>query len=80
MLNLLRQAQPRMRRVAVFSNANNSGVAAMVRALRLAAEPASIEVVSLMVRSTTDLEPAFARIDAERVDGVIFPVDRPSST
>jgi ABC-type uncharacterized transport system substrate-binding protein len=75
MLDLLRQAQPRMRRVAVFSNANNSGVAAMVHALRLAAEPASIEVVSLMVRSTTDLEPAFARIDAERVDGVIFPVD-----
>lgn len=75
MLEFLRQAVPGVRRVAVMFNSNNAGSGSVLRRVQSAARSASIEAMPVDIRSVGEIEPAFKRIDAERVDGIIIQGD-----
>lgn len=75
-LQLLKQAAPRSRRVAVFDfKYVDPNVTPFVQQRRLAAEAAArglgLTLVAVGVNSADDLDQAFALIDRERVDAVM---------
>ena len=68
---LLREAVPQLSRVAVIWNPTNPALADAFRETEAAARALLVEVQSLQVRSSDDLEPAFAAASREHAEAVL---------
>jgi len=69
-LELLRDALPRTKRVAVLINPGNASNAPILQAMELAAGPLKLEVPQFGARGPSELEGVFAAMAAKRVDAV----------
>jgi putative ABC transport system substrate-binding protein len=69
-LELLRDALPRTRRVAVLINPDNPSNAPILRAMELAAGPLKLEIPQFGARGPGELEGVFAAMVAKRVDAL----------
>ena len=78
-LQLLKEALPQARRVAVIWNSDNPGPASVVRELEQAAPHFGHSLQALPARSGSDLPGAFEAITKGRVD-VVFALDDPFIT
>ena len=67
-LELLRDAIPRLRRVAVLANPDNAGTGQSLHAMEIAAKALNVTLLRLNVRSPADLDGAFAAMAKENVD------------
>jgi putative ABC transport system substrate-binding protein len=73
-LELLKEALPRLVRVAILANPGHPGEQAELRESRVAAHRLGLAVQYLAVRSAADFEPAFDAIARERAEAIIaFP-------
>ena len=61
-LEILRDAVPALRRVAVIGNADNAGAMAEMRLVQAAARTLSLEIDRLEIRRAEDIVPAFERL------------------
>jgi putative tryptophan/tyrosine transport system substrate-binding protein len=75
LLELLRDTVPRLARVAVLWNATNPVKVLDFDKTRQAAQALGLTVSSIEVRSSADLEMAFAKIVRDRPDGLLPLVD-----
>ena len=73
LLQLLKEAVPRLRSVAVFSNPTNEAAAPMVKLLRADAERYGIRAQFVEVSSPGDFEAAFAAIRRENTESILLP-------
>jgi len=69
-LELLREAFPRMKRVAVLNNPDNSSSVAILQAMELAATSLKLEIQQFDVRGPNEFESAFAAMAAKGVDAI----------
>lgn len=69
-LELLRDALPRTKRVAVLINPDNPSNAPILRAMELAAGPLKLEIPQFGARGPDELEGVFATMVAKRVDAL----------
>jgi putative ABC transport system substrate-binding protein len=74
-LELLLQAVPAARRIAVLFNPTHAAADAQLRELRTAAVRLGLEVSAHEVRANHDLEGAFAAMAARRVDALLVVAD-----
>ena len=74
-LELLRDAVPRISRVAVLSNPGNPGNAPQVRAAETAARALHMHLQLVAVRAPSEIDQAFATITAGRADALLLAVD-----
>ena len=70
-LELLKEAVPSLTRVAILAIAGLPGHAEMIREAKEAAPALDLDIVPIRVRAAADLAPAFARMKAERIDGIV---------
>jgi putative ABC transport system substrate-binding protein len=73
LLQLLKEAAPRLRNVAFFSNSTNETADAFVKQLRADAAAAGMEVQIVEVRGPGDFEPAFAAIRRANTESILLP-------
>jgi putative ABC transport system substrate-binding protein len=73
-LELLKEAVPKLGRVAVLSNPDNPQIVRMVESLRQVAQALDLEIVVLPARPT-DLEATFAAIAGARLQGLVVTDD-----
>jgi putative ABC transport system substrate-binding protein len=73
-LELLREAIPGLRRLAVMANVGNSAVMLEMREVQAAARKLDLEVVTSEIRRAEDIEPAFQAL-AGRTDAVYVGAD-----
>src|SRR6516225_1838244 len=59
-LELLREAVPALRRLAIMGNSGNAGIAVEMRETEAAARILGLEVTAVDIRRADDIEPAFA--------------------
>ncbi len=69
-LELLKEAVPGLSRVAIV-HADHPGHHAQIREAKKAAAVLDLDIVPIRVEAAADLAPAFARMKAERVDGIV---------
>jgi putative ABC transport system substrate-binding protein len=69
-LELLKDAVPRTKRVAVLSNPDNSSNPPILQAMELAARSLGLELQQFQARGPSELESAFAAMAVKRVDAV----------
>jgi hypothetical protein len=69
-LELLKEAVPKLKRVAVLWNAADPGMVARFREIEAAALVLGVGLQSVELRNTLDFEPAFATIARERPDAL----------
>jgi putative ABC transport system substrate-binding protein len=69
-LQLFKEVVPGLRRVAIV-NADLPGHAIQVREAKEAAAGLDLDIVPIRVGAAADLAPAFARMKAKRVDGIV---------
>jgi putative ABC transport system substrate-binding protein len=73
-LEVMKEIAPSVRRVAILANPQHAGEKAELRASLDAAERLGLQTAYVASASGTSLDPAFARIREERVQGlVVFP-------
>jgi len=72
-LELLKEALPRTRRVAVLLNPNNPAQGLSFQAMETAARPLKMELQRLDVREAGEIESAFSAMAKQRVDAVAIP-------
>ena len=72
-LQLLKEAVPRLRSVAVFSNPSNEAAAPMFKLLRLDAEALGMQTQNVEVSTPSDLEAAFAAIRRANTESILLP-------
>jgi putative tryptophan/tyrosine transport system substrate-binding protein len=65
-LELLREAAPDLRRLAIMGNAGNSGVVSEMREAAAVAQNLGLEIASLEIRRPEDIEPAFRGLTGQR--------------
>jgi putative tryptophan/tyrosine transport system substrate-binding protein len=70
-IELLREAMPRMRRLAVMWDATDSVHPLYAQHFAKGARKAGISLVSIPVKALGDLEPEFARMRAENVEALV---------
>ena len=70
-LELLKEAFPKISRVAVLSETANTGNAASLGEMKVAAEALRVTLQRLEVRGPDDFEPAFSAIKRERASALI---------
>lgn len=75
-LELLKLVVPSLGRVGLLANPGNPSHPSVHAALKQAGDAAAIVVAPLDARSLTEIEGAFARIRALRLDAVVVPVDQ----
>ena len=75
-LELLREAFPRTKRVAVLINPGNASNAPILRAMELAARSLKLEIPQFEARGPNELEIAFTAMAAKSVDAVTI-IDDP---
>ena len=69
-LELLKDAIPRLRRVAVLVNPDHPATGQFLQAMEVAAKELNVALLRLNVRSPADLDGAFAAMAKENVDGL----------
>ncbi len=69
-LEILKEAVPGLSRVAIV-HADHPGHHAQIREAKKAAAVLDLDIVPIRVGAAADLAPAFARMKAERVDGIV---------
>ena len=69
-LELLRDAIPRLRRVAVLADPDNAGTGQSLQAMEIAAKALNVALLRFNVRSPADLDGAFAAMVKENVDAL----------
>ena len=74
-VELLKQAVPSLSRLAVLWNPDNSSHTPALKSAETAAHSLAIKVRAVEVRSPSDLDGAFATIDRDRCDGLLFLAD-----
>jgi putative ABC transport system substrate-binding protein len=74
-LELIRETLPRIRRVALFYNADNSGSKADANATAATASALKVEVQHFGVKARDEFENAFAAMVKRRIDAVVIPDD-----
>jgi len=74
-LELLKQALPRARRVAILWNSSNPAQAIAVRDVKPFARSTGVELLLLDVRGPDEFERAFASMAEQRVDAVLVVAD-----
>ena len=72
-LELLREAMPGVRSVALFANPTNEAAAPMVKRFRAAAESHRLRVQVLDVSKPADVDAAFPAIVAQRTEAILLP-------
>ena len=73
-LEVLREAAPKLRRLAILANVSNSASALEMQAVDAAARKLDIEVIELKIRQADEIAPAFASIEG-RADAIYVPPD-----
>jgi putative ABC transport system substrate-binding protein len=71
-LELLREAAPRISRIAVFSNSDNVPDRQQVNALRDAGAKLGVTIIPIDVRTATDYSIVFERAEAQSADAVMI--------
>lgn len=74
-LDLLKEAVPGLKRVAMLWNADDLGMTTRYRAATAAAATLGIAVQPLGVREPDDFDTAFAAMDREKPDGILMVTD-----
>ena len=74
-LDMLKQAIPALNSVAVFSNPGNPGQALVMAELNGAARSLGVQLLPLNVRSSGDLDAAFAALMKERAQALLVVLD-----
>jgi putative ABC transport system substrate-binding protein len=74
-LDLLRQLAPGARKVAVLTNPSNPGATKELNAMEVASSPLGMELETLDVVSTSDIDRAFEKIPPGRVDALAVVAD-----
>jgi putative ABC transport system substrate-binding protein len=74
-IELLREAAPKITRVAVLWKPSNQGSGLVVNGLRAAAHALNVALVSMEVQTATEIDRAFVRMFVEQVDAVIVTGD-----
>ena len=74
-LELLRQAVPRVSRIAVIANSNNPAIAPQVKTMEDAARGLGVEIHLLALRKAGDLDGVFAAIGKKRVGAFVVVPD-----
>jgi len=74
-LELLKEAVPKLSRVAVLWNAGDSGMTLRMRAIQAASRPLGVTVRPLGVHSVEDFEVAFTAMTQERPDALFVVAD-----
>jgi putative ABC transport system substrate-binding protein len=69
-LELLRDAIPRVRRVAVLANPDNVGTEQSFQAMQVAAKALNVALLSFHARGPADLDGAFAAMPKENIDAL----------
>jgi putative ABC transport system substrate-binding protein len=72
-LQLLKEAAPRLRSVAVFSNPSNEAAPAMIKQMRADAIAMGMQAQILEVTGKSDFEAAFAAIRAANTESILLP-------
>ena len=72
-LQLLKEAAPRLRSVAVFINPGNEGAAPMIKLLRMDAEALGMQMQVVQVSSPGAFEQAFAAILRAKSESILLP-------
>ena len=70
-MQLLKEAVPNLRRIAVLSNPGNPAQALAVDDLKVAARPLALQLVPLEARAPDDFDSAFAAMSRERVEALL---------
>jgi len=70
-LELLREAFPKISRVALFWNSTNSEQEPQIKEIKVAGQALGIELQILEVRGTNDFDKAFSAITKERADALL---------
>lgn len=73
---LLKALVPRARRIAVLRNASNPGHAVMAATAQSAAQSIGLQTFDVMVDPAVGVDPAFAQLRREKVDGLIVLIDQ----
>jgi putative ABC transport system substrate-binding protein len=74
-LQLLKQAAPRLQRVALLWNADNAGMTARYEATAAAAKTLNLTVLAFGLRDPNDFEAAFAAMEHLMPDGLLMVAD-----
>lgn len=74
-LEVLKDAIPRVRRVAILVNPDNAGTAQPLQAMEVAAREMNLTLLRFHARGPTDLDGAFASMAKEGVDALTVPED-----
>jgi putative ABC transport system substrate-binding protein len=74
-LEVLREAVPRTRRVAILSNPANPAQPFVVKGLKSAGQSLSTQLLFLEARGRDEFERAFATVSSERADAMIIMAD-----
>lgn len=74
-VELLKEAVPRLSRLAVLWNPDHPGQAAALAGIEAAAAQRRLRVVPMEIRHGEDLDGAFARLAADRPDGLLVQAD-----
>jgi putative ABC transport system substrate-binding protein len=69
-LELLKDAIPRVRRVAILVNPDNAGTGLSLQAMEIAAKAVNVALLRLQARGPADLDGAFAAMAKENVDAL----------
>jgi putative ABC transport system substrate-binding protein len=72
-LQLLKEAAPRLRSVAIFSNPSNEAAAPMVKLLTVDAQALGMQVQIVEVAAPGDFEAAFAAIRRANTESILLP-------
>jgi putative ABC transport system substrate-binding protein len=73
LLQMLKEAAPRLRSVALFTNPSNEAAAPFVKQMRAEAVAVGIEVQVIEVTGKDDFEPAFAAIRSANTQSILLP-------
>jgi putative ABC transport system substrate-binding protein len=74
-LELLKDAIPRVRRVAVLANPDNAAMGQYFQAMEIAAKELNVALLRFNARGPADLDGAFAAMAKESVDAITVPED-----
>ena len=74
-LEFLKQAFPRVTRVAVLINPANAGSPLQLQTMRATARALKLDLEAQEVRSAAELAPAFSKIAQGRFDAIVVPTD-----
>ncbi len=70
-LELLKETVPGLTRVAILAIAGSRGHSQLIRKAKEAAPTLNLDIVPIRVSAAADIAPGFARMKAERVDGIV---------